>query len=66
MAEYVAPPGEGESAPDLARELLDVLMRGLNTANESLVPSVIAAGGLCVGYYVDGDHSCALWYSHPT
>jgi hypothetical protein len=66
MADYNerAKPRDGESAPELAKEIIDVLVRGLNTATESLDPTILAAGGVCIGYYGDPGHTCLFWYSH--
>ena len=70
MAEYQptgdAGPGRGEQAPNVGIEIIDVLIRGLATTKahlESGGPE--ARGKVCIGWYIDHDHSCALWYSNP-
>ncbi len=61
-------PGKGQQPPDFGTELIDVIMRGLGTAKKRLEAGDAdpqARGQLCLGWYVDHDHSCALWYSNP-
>lgn len=66
MTEYKPGPAKGEQAPNLGIEIIDVLMRGLATTKERLESgAVLASGRVCIGWYVDHDHSCALWYSSP-
>lgn len=62
-----AVPRNSQQAPNLGIEIIDVLMRGLATTKERLDSGdpVLRGGQVCIGWYVDHDHSCALWYSHP-
>ena len=57
-------PGAAQDQADIAKDLIDVLIRGLGTASDELA-SDTESGGVCIGYYADSTHSCALWYSHP-
>jgi hypothetical protein len=54
-----------QQAAPLAKEIIDVLMRGLGTATQSLDPSILPAASLCIGWYLDGPppRQCAIWYN---
>lgn len=70
MPDYDTATGErpkgGKPSQPFESELLDVLLRGLATARENLRDGENIAGGrVCIGWYVDHDHSCVLLYSNP-
>ena len=58
--------GQVEHTPTVAIELIDVLIRGLATTKVRMeAGDPLAQGRVCIGWYVDHDHSCVLWYSNP-
>jgi hypothetical protein len=63
---YAGSDTDSPKSPNIGGDLIDVLMRGLATAKERLeADDALARGQVCIGWYVDHDHSCALWYSNP-
>ena len=58
--------GKGPGYEPGSTGLIDVLIRGLETAKQNI--QSIDDGTprrWCVGYYADHDHSCALLYHRP-